>query len=453
MSPSSFQDTGGSSTSDPRRAAEDLGSKAIRLIAGNSPLGFLVGLSSRIWPALELEGEIVVGDDWELVWGVRLKRGKRFFHAWQVEVSEDQAAIAAAADELAHRIAMDTARLGVLSQEAASRGRKGALGTVADPHRSADTRNWRAFRALTEAMTLWNAPDFSPNDKASVAAVDAKLEEAVTRDPGYSLAHCNRGALLLTTFSDAATNDQARHRFGRLDPAIVERAREAAQEATNFLKESPESLYALAFAWHCTETLEDIMRGREVYEKIIDREPTEYVAVHNNLGFILLKGGEHLHEQGRESEAREWWREAEKQLRTTVEIEGRGRTRWEFAHANLGGLYRLQQRFVEGEKEYMIALGPEPEASTYTSGLNELARLYQDWAEALEDGTGTPPTEPDHDGASLNQHRQGIGGGSVDPYPAGVEGLRTRAQRFHELALATIDDEDHRRKLVADFSG
>lgn len=206
----------------------------------------------------------------------------------------------------------------------------------------------------TEAMTLWNAPDFSPNDKVSVAAVEAKLEEPVTRDPSYSLAHCNRGTLLLTTFSHAATNDQARHRFGRLDPAIVERAREAAQEATNFLKESPESLYALAFAWHCTETLEDIMRGRAVYEKITDGEPKKYVAVHNNLG----------------------------------------------------SSYRLQHGFLEGEDE-----------------------------------TGTPHPEPDHDGASAN------------PYPAGVEGPRTRAHRFHELALATIDNEDHRRNLVADFSG
>ena len=116
--------------SDPRSEGEDLGSKAIRLMAGNSPVGFLVGLSSKIWPALELEGEVVVGEDWEHIWGVRLRRGKKYFHAWQTKVKQDT--VAEAAEELAHRIAVDTSRLGVLEEPGRNkkRGRrKGAWRT------------------------------------------------------------------------------------------------------------------------------------------------------------------------------------------------------------------------------------------------------------------------------------------------------------------------------------
>lgn len=448
------------SLADPRSEAEDLGSKAIRLMAGNSPVGFLVGLSSKFWPALELEGEVVVGDDWNNVWGVRLRRGKAYYHAWQTTVSEG--AVEEAAAELAHRIAMDTARLGVLEESASGWSRRTRRGRQGRKKRkSAGTSDWRAFKALTEAMALWNSPDYSPLSKEQVDAVDAKLAKAIEYDPGYALALYNRGTLHLTTFSSPATNDlamkyfegalaaatdqakdasqvklevdhrvrgmaylgiartcsQARHRFGRLDDAVVQRAREAAQEATVFLDESHESLYAKAFAWHCTETLEDIRVGREVYEQIVREAPKEHSAVHNNLGYILVKGGEHLLKMGKKNEAEAWWKSAEDHLKTTIEIEG-GKGRWEFAHANLGDLYRLRKLFKEGEREYLKALGPDPKKSRYTNGLNELARLYLDWGQ--EDGD-----------------REKL----------------AKAEIFHGLALATTDDEEVREKLKGEYSG
>lgn len=417
---------------DPRRQNENLGSRAVTLLAENSPVGFLVGLSAHIWPTLEVEGEVVVGDQRRLLGQARLRKGKRFYHAWQVETPRDGEGVEEVADELAYRIALDTARLGVL-----------------DESRSAGTRSWQAFRALTEAMELWNAPDFSLAEPEKVAAVEAKLTEAVEHDPGYALAHYNRGTLLLITFRDAATNARAldhfrrarelavqqaeaaslekvfvdrrmegmanlgiarslsqdRHRYGRMDPEIVAEARRAASLASTYLDESTPALYALAFAWHCTETLPDIREGRRIYERIVKREPNRHTAVHNNLGYILMVGGEHLRKLGKRDEAEEWWRLAEKHMETTLRITGPGHRTREFTHANLGNLHRLRGRYAEAERAYLRALAPEPERSGYTNGLNELACLYREM------------------------------------------GREDDAVRFHDLALASTDDRDHRRRL------
>ncbi len=78
--------------------------------------------------------------------------------------------------------------------------------------------------------------------------------------------------------------------------------------------------------------------------------------------------------KGKKGEAEAWWKNAECHLKNTIEME-RGRGRWEFAYANLGDLYRLQKRFEDGERKYLKALGPDPRRSSYTNGLNELARL------------------------------------------------------------------------------
>lgn len=423
---------------DPRRQSEHLGAKAVSLLADSSPLGFLVGLTSRIWPTLELEGEVVVGDRRALVAQARLRKGKRFYHAWQTEAPREAAGLDSVIDELAYRIALDTARLGVL-----------------DASRSAGTRSWQAFRALTEAMTLWNADDFRLEDDGKVAAVEAKLEEAIRLDPGYALAHYNRGNLLLVTYRDAATNARARehfkrarelavrqadtaatekvfvdrrleglanlgisrtlsqdrHRFGHEDPEVLADARRTASQAVSVLGETTPALYALAFAWHCTETLEDIREGRRIYERIVQREPARHRAVHNNLGFILMVGGERLRALGRDAEAAEWWEEAERHMAITLRISGpQSRTR-EFTHANLGNLYRLQERYAESEAEYLKALGPEPHRSWYINGMNELACLYRDM------------------------------------------GRTDEARRLHDAALAAAGDGAHRARLSLVFAG
>jgi tetratricopeptide (TPR) repeat protein len=119
--------------------------------------------------------------------------------------------------------------------------------------------------------------------------------------------------------------------------------------------------------------------------------------------------------RGEEAKAKEWWKSAEEHLRITIQMENR-EGRWEFAYANLGDLYRLQGRFDEGEREYLTALGPEPRKSSYTNGLNELARLYLDWGRAQGD-----------------------------------DEKLTKAQEFHALAMATTKDERVKARLAAQF--
>jgi tetratricopeptide (TPR) repeat protein len=183
-------------------------------------------------------------------------------------------------------------------------------------------------------------------------------------------------------------------------------ARKAAEKAVTLLGRSPESLYALAFAWHCTETLEDIEIGKDVYDEILAREPKKHPAVYNNLGYILMVGGEKLRTAGRTREAERWWKEAEKHMRRTLALSDPNRRTTPFTHANLGNLHRLRGAYDLAEREYLQALGPEPEASKYTNGLNELACLYAEM------------------------------------------GKREKADRYHELALRSADDPVQRKVLA-----
>lgn len=396
-----------------------------------------MGLSSRLWPTLELEGELVSGDQGQKLCGARLKKGKRFYHSWQLPVPEEKGGVDALTEELAYRIVLDTAR-----------------GRVLDNSKSAGTRSWKALKSLTEAMQLWTVPGFKHSEPGHVEEVDNKLEEAISHDPDYALAHFNRGILWLRTIRDASTNARARehfqeagrlakdrvevdlvnpsyvdrrveglaalgvartysqdrHRFGRIDEETVKKARQAAGEAVHCLPGDPDALYAQAFAFHCTETLEDIRPAAEIYRKIIGNKHGKYPGVHNNLGYIRMVGGEHLRDMGYEEKAMEWWKLAEEQMLLTLKVsDSRSRT-IEFAHANLGNLYRLQGRHEDSEREYLKALGPEPEKSQYTNGLNEYARLLLEMGRADE------------------------------------------GYKFHRLAMATIDDPDSHRKLKGDIA-
>lgn len=421
---------------EPKRESEDLGSRAVSLFADNSPVGFLLSLSSRIWPSLELEGELVEEEDQQIVCCARLKKGKTYYHAWQLPIPPEGMAPSELSMALAYRVVLDTARLGVLDQST-----------------GVGTRSWRAFRALTEAMELWKDPAFDLDEDPRVEAVEAKLSQAIRLDPGYALAYLNRGTLRLLTFRSAESNrkaredfqearrlagdaggwetetgsladarvaglaamgiartfSQERHRFGNLDASAVDQSRRAAARAVALLDRSPEALYALAFAWHCTETLEDIEKGMGYYREITRHAEGRHPAVHNNLGYILMKGGELLNRQGKVEEAQEWWRQAEKEMRLTLEISDPKRRTTVFSRANLGYLYRLQGQYSRAETEYRKALAPNPETSRYTNGLNELACLYAEW------------------------------------------NRRDEALKYHKLALESAMDPDHEEKLQREF--
>ncbi len=340
-------------------------------------------------------------------------------------------------EELAHRIVLDTVRLPHLEGSG-----------------STSTRDWRAFRALTLAIHRWDGPDYHVGDPEAFGAVDALLAEALEHDPLYALAWYNRGALHMSTFQGAASNERAlgffrraqeaaraeadriahlrleldrrveglawvgisrclsqkRHRYGRIDDGVVARARQAGQEAVTLLgKDDPAAMQALAFAWHCTERLDDIRKGREIYRALIREHPNRFAVTHNNLGYILTKGGSELKAMGRTDDADGWWKEAETELQTALRISRSGSRIRDFAHANLGNLRRLQHRFPEAESEYLKALHPSPETSRYTNGLNELALVYLQW-------------------------------GRTD------DGLR-----LHQRALEVASDEAHRAKLRAEL--
>ena len=96
-------------------------------------------------------------------------------------------------------------------------------------------------------------------------------------------------------------------------------------------------------------------------------------------------------------------------MRLTLKISDPKRRTTPFSHANLGNLLRLRGEHEAAEEEYLKALAPDPERSTYTNGLNERACLYAQM---------------------------------------GREG---EAEKYHRLALRSTEDPGHREKLEGEY--
>ena len=69
-----------------------------------------------------------------------------------------------------------------------------------------------------------------------------------------------------------------------------------------------------------------------------------------------MVGGELLKAEGKEKEAKKWWKKAERNMWKTIEIDRlRSRTS-KFPYANLGNLYRLREEYVRAIDYYYKAL-------------------------------------------------------------------------------------------------
>jgi tetratricopeptide (TPR) repeat protein len=206
------------------------------------------------------------------------------------------------------------------------------------------------------------------------------------------------------------------------------RAKDAAAKAVLYLPGDPQAIYAEAFAFHCTvsdglteEELaakkEDLEEGRKRYESLVNtrklpwgkKRKERFRTVHNNLGYVLLMGGEvrenearKLEEQGfakeagdRRGQARKWWKKAERHMKIVIAVAPPKYKTTAYSYANLGYLRRLQGRFAEAEAAYNNALeawararalsptnaGPE----VYVDGLAERARLFAGMGNRVED--------------------------------------------------------------------
>jgi len=380
---------------NPRRLSENLGDKISMFLVSQSQVAFLLDFFLKIFPRLAMEGDGFSRDD-KIGCHSRIKRGNHVLNPpdpWQVEVDvpDDQATLKLA-KELACRAVIDTSRLNIFNDES-----------------NVGTTNWEAFDAHTEALTEWQSEDFDIDDDDDVQSVDSKLEESVGHDPDYTIAHYNRGTLLYLTFKDFNSNDLARghfleavrsagvagdqtfeglawvgvsrcysqdcHRFGSIDMEAVAGARDAATKSMSLLMRDDRSIYAMAFALHCTETLEDIREGRKHYEEIIQKAAGKYPVVHNNLGYILMVGGRLLQAKGKNGEAEEWWKGAKRHMDRTIKIDRPRSNLTKFARANLGNLHRMRREYKKAFDSYQKALDIDP---NYVEGHNELARLYFD---------------------------------------------------------------------------
>lgn len=393
----------------PQRLSENVGVNFEKIIEVALEINPLAKLTQKVvywlWPPLVAKIEMHRDNDTIYCHGT-LIRGKPLMTPIYVRKSVDETdLLTSLAEELVYRVVIDSVR----------RRRSRGLAYVG-------TENWKALKAHTEALREWQEPAFDLNVPQSIARVQKLLEESIEHDPNYAMAHYNLAVLIHSQFRNAEFNElarsnfqkaavlaqnaglgnpqaktsgsqrveglakvgisrcysQDRHRFGNMDQKVVEEAREAAEEAMRLLKGDADALYALAFAWHCTEVLEDIKAGRALYEKIIRKEPKKYPTVHNNLGYILMTGGHLLEKEGKIKEAEEWYEAAQQQMNIVIETTGRDVPSLRFSYANRGNLNRLRHQYERAIQDYVLALDHDPENSKYTNGLNELACVYFD---------------------------------------------------------------------------
>lgn len=458
---------------NPRLSAEGVGAAAARwYFLEESGVSILYSVFNWLFPVKELTGEIsgVKG-----TYSIRARVERR--GAWRTgELAIGEAALNGPVSSFR---ALDQATVEVTYELLISAAR--GIGGAERP----GTKEWKALRALTQALEAWSRTEDLPDEIAD--EVEAKLTEALSADPDYPLAHYNRGVFCYREKEGAEANEEAKrhfivardaarrrlheeqsrvagradtrllglasigvartycqdvHRFGHLQyvpdeqsrpedpgaPAPWMEARRAAADAVLHLPNDPQAKYAEAFAWHCTvsdgltvDELEarkrDIEEGKERYESVVSvrrfpgwrKRAAKYAVLHNNLGYILMMGGQVLVDEAayadeqrsttvaaeRRREAEKWYTKAKRHMETTIEVAPSDAYLKAYAYANLGNLQRLRGQPAEAERSYEAAIeewsrvrGLHPSDAgpdVYVDGLAERARLFVQAGDRAED--------------------------------------------------------------------
>ena len=444
--------------------SENVGNKVSAILVNFVGVGVLLTVAGWVWPRLELSGTMRLEESTFQLDCTLTTRG--YQTVFKVEV--DYCTGPGPEFELSANLAY---WLMVVRSPATTTQKHDNIGL--------QTRNWEALKAHTEALRLWGGPGFKNKTSDDLKKVGSKLKESCHYDADYALAHYNLGVLTYLPKGNPGANEEARdhflkatelakksnntrteglawigvskcysqdvHRFGRTDTDMAAKARKAAAEAEDLLPGDPGALHAYAFAWHCTDDLRDIKRARPIYEDIIKEYPDKYANVYNNLGYILMVGGELLQaEENSKAEAEDWWKQAECHMKKTLSLDAKGTVVHRYALANLGNLHRLRGNFEEALIFYLKALDDNP---NYTEGLNELARLYFDQDDMIQGlryhkralrTLKKPTTDEDHQKLKLMREVKDI----LDKKGRPAEGqLRSRSQ----VAIAKAVDRLYKK--------
>lgn len=318
---------------------------------------------------------------------------------------------------------------------------------------SLGTASWRAFQKHCEAMSLWLDTDRQAADEDRVERL---LEEAVEEDPGYLAALYNRAAFTYNRRLEWRSMDRAlarfravyhatdvaeglpdatrrrlrgyacvgvarclaqgAHRYGRADVRRVSEAREFGREAIELLGRTPQALYAAAFSWNCLEMLDDLKRGRELYEEILVFGV--FPIVLNNLAFVCARAGEEVERLNGAAAGASWYRDALAYARQATETMDPNHRAYRMAWANRGAAQRLLGRHEKALAHFRQALGYDPEAGVpddpgYLEGLSEYAEVVLD---------------------------RGLAGGDETAVGRGLD--------LHEMVLGHAEDRGHLKKLA-----
>lgn len=375
-------------------------------IALDAYTNLLVFVFDKLTPHIELHGEVSQQDN-EIRCIVRLIKSKKQLTHWMLgEVASQSDALSKLLEKVSYQIVIDITNRKYVNKSF-----------------SVGTTSWQALKFHTDALNRWQSPVFHIERPENVEMVDKILGSCIECDQNYAMAYYNRGILNYLAHINITGNRRAKdyfkkaviiinaensqdrvkirrnkiieglawiglsrcycqewHRYGYRDIDIVNQARDAARRAIKLLgNNNIKALHALAFSWHCTEDLSDIEKGKEIYEKVTKKYPGKYAHFHNNLGYILMIGGQKLSAKGDQIKAKQWYSLAQYHMEKVIEIEKRSSTRLlDFAHANLGNLFRLRKDYQKSIDAYMEALRWDLENSTYTNGLNELSLVYCD---------------------------------------------------------------------------
>jgi len=287
---------------------------------------------------------------------------------------------------------------------------------------SIGTSNWKAFQLHCEALISW-ASAAASLDNATHEVAKTKFLEALAADSSYAAAHYNLGSFMYRTYESNSQNLEALqqfrcvltateeishdsafsqrtiqnleglahlgiarcscqsvHRYGVGLSKHIESARASAARAVELLGRTPDSLYALAFSWHCIETMEDLKKGRDIYEEIIAKYPSQFGVVYTNLGYVMYREAEYRMARDEPSESMSLLLAARTVSSEAVEINDHDQRLRQFSYANLGATERLLKNWEASRIAYEKALGVVPRTDNldtvaYLEGLNEYSEL------------------------------------------------------------------------------
>jgi tetratricopeptide (TPR) repeat protein len=306
------------------------------------------------------------------------------------------------------------------------------------------TKTWEVLKHITDALENWppttiKAQEADDRFAESLKNLKLAVEKEEKKDIPCPLVHYNLALIYYYEYSDDNMSEaishfdvstrsqnhrfdylgqiglarcycQNYHRLGKQTPNDLSRAREAAAEAVELIKNEKKRLglkkwtghlkvdyarakYCQAFAQHVTEKDDDLDNGLEIYLEILemycpsvddnflrypgdlkavidalkDKKPEVPAVIYNNMGYILMARGGRFERKNEQSD--EYYRHAKEFFKLSLKRD----PNYKFARANLGNLERLNGDYDQAINHYKFAIDLDEK---YVNGYSERSWVH-----------------------------------------------------------------------------